>query len=247
MGHIFLFLMKYSSSIIFLIFIIFFKATAQNIPISEVRQQFWLGYITDLKFNDKWSLWNDTHWVPGSFFILRTGITKQFKKQGIKTTLGYGHLWAYPPSDKKTFRPEHRLWGQTTLSYGHKKPWRFLHRLRYEARFRGTIIDDFLINEFNFNYRFRYLFQTKLALNSSSNQQSKWFLSASNEFLFNLGKEIKGDFRLDQNRISFGAGYEINNMTFQLAYVNQLIESNLDYSFRMNHNIQLLVFQNFKW
>ena len=67
----------------------------------------------------------------------------------------------------------------------------------------------------------------------------------SDEILFNAGHEIKNDFRMDQNRISLGVGYQRKNMTFQVAYMNQLIESNTDYTFKMNHNLQILVFHNF--
>lgn len=240
------FRMKHS---IFLLMIAFFTlgTKAQKIPITEQQQQLWGGYITDLKFNDNWSMWNDTHWVPNSFFILRTGITKHWKKQRIRTTAGYAHLWAYPPKPNKTFRPEHRVWGQTTWTHGERQPWGYLHRLRYEARFRGTIVDDYLLNEFNFNYRLRYLFQVRYFLDREHDNKLDWFLTASDEVLFNVGHEIQNYLRLDQNRISVGAGFQYENLTIQLAYVNQLIESNIDYSFRMNHNLQLLIFHNFKW
>ncbi len=223
------------------------KIYAQRLPISQQEQQLWFGYITDLKFDDKWSIWNDSHWVPNSFFILRTGLTRQWKEQRIRTTVGYGHLWAYPPRGNVTFRPEHRLWGQTTWTHGERKPWGYLHRLRYEARFRGTIVDDFLLNEFNFNYRFRYLFQMRYFLTKPQENKLDWFLTASDEVLLNMGSEIRNHFRLDQNRISAGAGFQYQNITVQLAYVNQLIESNIDYNFRMNHNLQLLIFHNFNW
>ena len=60
-----------------------------------------------------------------------------------------------------------------------------------------------------------------------------------------MGDEIKNNFRLDQNRISLGGGYQLKKMTFQLAYMNQLIESNSSYTFKMNHNVQLLIFHRF--
>jgi hypothetical protein len=67
----------------------------------------------------------------------------------------------------------------------------------------------------------------------------------SDEILVNVGAEIKNKFRLDQNRVSAGAGIQLKKMTFQLAYMNQLIESPNVLDFRMNHNLQLLVFHNF--
>ncbi len=102
-------------------------------------------------------------------------------------------------------------------------------------------------NEFNFNFRLRYLFQARYFLNQEPDANYKWFLMASDEVLVNIGKEIKDGIRLDQNRISIGAGVQFKNTTIQLAYMNQLIESNTTFNFRMNHNLQLLVFQNFDW
>jgi len=152
----------------------------------------------------------------------------------------------YPINGLTTYRPEHRPWRQTTLSHG-SKPWSYFHRLRYEGRFRRTIIDDYLQNEFNFNFRLRYLFQARYFLNQEPDANYKWLLMASDEVLVNIGKEIKDGIRLDQNRISIGAGVQFKNTTIQLAYMNQLIESNTTFNFRMNHNLQLLVFQNFDW
>ena len=226
-----------------LLLLSFFSNLSNSQQITDEKRQIWVGYITQSKFSDSFSIWNDFHWVPESFVIARTGLTYHFSNS-LKTTstLGYAHAWFYPTNQNKTFRPEHRVWGQTTFSH-QKESFRFFHRIRYEARFRGVITDDYLQNEFNFNYRFRYLFQTRYYFKNQ--QKNQFFAMASDEILFNAGHEIKNDFRLDQNRISLGIGYQTKTMTFQLAYMNQLIESNIDYSFRMNHNIQLLIFHNF--
>jgi hypothetical protein len=231
---------------IFLLLLFFTTKNQAQRLITQQEQQIWLGYLTETKFNQHWSWWNDAHWVPGSFGIVRTGITKAWNKPKIKTTVGYAFLMIYPPNGLTTYRPEHRPWGQTTLSHG-SKPWSYFHRLRYEGRFRRTIIDDYLQNEFNFNFRLRYLFQARCFLNQEPDANYKWFLMASDEVLVNIGKEIKDGIRLDQNRISIGAGVLFKNTTIQLAYMNQLIESNTTFNFRMNHNLQLLVFQNFDW
>ncbi len=211
--------------------------------ITDEKRQYWIGYLTQTKISKPISIWNDFHWVPESFFIARTGLTYHFdNKLKTTTTLGYAHAWFYPSEGNDTYRPEHRIFGQTTFSHK-KNSFSFFHRIRYEARFRGVIVDDFLQNEFNFNYRFRYLFQSRYFF--TTDKIGNWFAVASDEILFNAGHEIKNNFRLDQNRISLGLGYQTKNMTFQLVYMNQLIESNTEFSFRMNHNLQLLVFHNF--
>lgn len=164
------------------------------------------------------------------------------KKKQFTTTLGYAFAEFYPPEGKSTFRPEHRPWGQSTYQH-QSNSFTFLLRLRYEARYREIIVDDNLQNEFNFNYRFRYLLQMRYFFKTE--KTGKLFLTALDELLFNAGNEIKNGFRLDQNRISAGLGYQYKNVTFQLAYMNQLIESNVDNTFKLNHNLQFLVFHNF--
>lgn len=228
-------------SLRFFLLILVSVSLAQN-KITE-NQQLWLGYITESKLSSSFSWWNDAHWVPESFFIVRTGLTYHVgEKYKMTSTLGYAYTQIYPPEGSSTFRPEHRPWGQTTLSHP-VSSFRFFHRLRYEARFRGVIIEDHLQNEFNFNYRFRYLLQARYYFKNQ--KKGKYYLMASDEILFNAGHEIKNNFRMDQNRISLGAGYQIKNMTFQIAYMNQVVESNTDYTFKMNHNLQIFVFHNF--
>lgn len=231
----------YRISTFVLLFLSICKSYSQD-KITE-NQLLWFGYITQSKIADNLSWWNDVHWVPESFGLARTGLTYHFgKKNQMTTTFGYAFGKIYPPEGNETFRPEHRLWGQTTLSHKHND-FSFLHRLRYEGRFRGKIIEDHLQNEFNFNYRIRYLLQARYYFKNQ--EKGKFYLMASDEALFNVGHEIKNNFRLDQNRISFGVGYQLKQMTFQAAYMNQMIESNTNYTFKMNHNLQILVFHNF--
>lgn len=234
--------MKFYRILTFLLLFFGSIETSSQNKITE-NQQLWIGYLTQTKFSASFSWWNDAHWVPDGFAIGRTGITYHFgEKQKITTSLGYAYALIYPPEGNSTFRPEHRPWGQSTLSH-QKNSFRFLHRLRYEARFRGLIEDDHLENEFNFNYRFRYLFQSRYYINN--HKKNQLYLMASNEIIFNAGHEIKHNFRMDQNRVSIGIGYQIKNLSFQLAYMNQLIESNTSSTFKMNHNLQFLVFHNF--
>jgi hypothetical protein len=228
---------------IFLLTNIFFININAQI-ITSTSNRLWFGYITDTKINDTWSVWNDAHWVPDGFGIVRTGLSYKFKNTNIKTTLGYAFLLQYPAIDGGPFRPEHRPWGQTVLTHKNEK-WSYLHRLRYEARYRRIIQGDDLQNEFNFNYRLRYLFQSRYFLPNFRDLDNKWFLMVSDEILINVGDEIKNNFRLDQNRVSLGGGLQLKKMTFQLAYMNQLIENSQIFEFRMNHNVQLLIFHNF--
>lgn len=220
-------------------------STSKAQKITSHDERVWLGYITQSRVSNRFSLWNDAHWVSRGFGIVRTGLSYHFNnKPNIITTVGYAHLWIYPAPGKETFRPEHRAWGQTTATHKYSE-LNFFHRLRYEARFRRTIVDDHLMNEFNFNYRTRYLFQTKYNLTRNKEATQKFYGLISDEVAYNFGREVKNGFRLDQNRVSLGAGCAIKNISLQLAYLNQLQELATSNSFAMNHHLQFLVFHNF--
>ncbi|MDP5091827.1 MAG: DUF2490 domain-containing protein, partial [Polaribacter sp.] len=100
------------------------------------ENQVWVGYITDTKISDKMSLWNDAHYVPESFLILRTGATYRFnfsEKVKGSTTLGFARLWLYSRNEATPTKNEFRPWGQTTASFKLHK-FTITNRFRYDAR-----------------------------------------------------------------------------------------------------------------
>lgn len=237
--------MKTSSNFLLITILLLCSVNINAQKITGRDNRVWLGYVAQTKTSKNLSIWTDAHWVSNGFLILRPGLTWHFNnKANLTTTLGYAHLWIHPAPGNKTYRPEHRAWGQTTASFNFNKLLSY-QRLRYEARFRQTIIDDHLQNEFNFNYRLRYLFQIKYRILTESPTKAKPYLLVSDELGYNLGREIKNGFRLDQNRFSAGVGITKGASSLQLAYLNQLLESASSETFSMNHHIQLLLFQNF--
>jgi len=218
-----------------------FKAFSQS---ETENEQLWIGYLTQSKISKNYSLWNDTHWVPDNFYIIRTGLTYHFdNKLKTTTTLGYALAWFYPPEGQETFKFEQRPWGQTTISHS-SKSFNFFHRLRYEARFRSVIVADERTSDYDFNFRFRYLFQAKLYFKNQLNS-NRFYALVSDEIMFNAGDEITNEFRFDQNRIALGLGYQTKNMTFQLAYMKQVILANTTDTHKVNHNLQIFIFHNF--
>lgn len=211
--------------------------------IKEHDNRVWAGYMTEAKINDKFSLWNDTHWMPESFFLLRTGLTFHFDSRfKATTTLGYGRLWIYP-SEKEfhTFRPEHRIWGQTTFArkYG---ALRHFFRFRYEARFRHKLANDELLPGYNFNWRLRWLYQIRYDFPAKDDAKNHFYSVVSDEFLLHAGKEIKNDFRMDQNRLTFALGYQMENISMQLGYMNIVNQSNTKSDLFMKHTLVFWVF-----
>ena len=63
--------------------------------------------------------------------------------------------------------------------------------------------------------------------------------------IYDAGEEITNHFRLDQNRITLGMGYQIKNLSFQLGYMKQLILANTSNTFKGNNNLQVFIFHNF--
>lgn len=218
-----------------------YKAFSQS---ETENEQLWIGYLTQSKISKNYSLWNDTHWVPDNFYIIRTGLTFHFdNKLNTTTTLGYALAWFNPPEGQEIFIFEQRPWGQTTISHS-SKSFNFFHRLRYEARFRSVIVADERTSDYGFNFRFRYLFQAKLYFKNQPNSNRLYAL-VSDEIMFNAGDEITNGFRFDQNRIALGLGYQTKNMTFQLAYMKQVILANTTDTHKVNHNLQIFIFHNF--
>jgi hypothetical protein len=204
---------------------------------------FWVGYITQAKISDKFSWWNDGHYMAGSFLVLRTGISYHIEKPyRMSFTAGYAKGSLVADLESPKFRTEHRPWVQSTLSY--KSPrFDFFHRLRIEARFRQKIYLRTLLDEFNFNHRIRYMIQVRYPFGPVQSQQ--YYAVMSNEILFDQGNEIAKQFRLNQNRLSFGLGRRVNSVRLQLEYVNILFPPPEGRSWKMSHVARLITFWNF--
>ena len=231
--------MKFFLKII--LFYSFYGVFAQNI--SNEKSQLWLGYITNTKISEHYSWWNDAHLVPKNFGIIRTGLTYNFNNI-FKNNLTTGIAFAiFAPLENQTvYGKEWRPWMQSTMSFKDTY-FDYLLRLRYEARFRAKIIDNTLQNEFNFNHRIRLMLQTRHYFGESKN----YFWMLADEILINSGHSVNNSVRLDQNRISAGLGYKFKQTTVQLDYMNQMILSQKTNEYSMNHNLQILVFQNFSF
>ncbi|MDO5509105.1 MAG: DUF2490 domain-containing protein [Weeksellaceae bacterium] len=206
-------------------------------------EQFWVGYMTQSRVHDNWSLWNDTHWVPESFFLLRTGLTFHAGDAvPITSTAGIAKLWIYPAQrDLRTFRPEVRPWGQTTLSHT-KNRSTFTHRLRYDARFRRKLQNDVLLPGYDFNWRLRYMLNWRYAFDFSTPALQNTYLVLSNEILYNVGGVTVGGVRMDQNRASVMVGKNLGNVSVQMGYMNFISQANRDNLYFMKNTLVFWIF-----
>jgi hypothetical protein len=56
------------------------------------NDEVWWGVMTSVRVAEKWSVWNDAHFVDETFFIYRTGMTYHNKRDNIVTTAGLSWL-----------------------------------------------------------------------------------------------------------------------------------------------------------
>lgn len=216
-----------------------------QVKINQNEGQVWLGYMTSVKLNKDFSLWNDFHWASDNFFVARHGITYHLSKQ---VALTGGYAWGYlstASSDKLT-RNEHRPWAQIMFTSNLGEGWQTQQRVRYDARFREKIVNGEVVDgEYGFNHRLRYMFNIRKTLDGKPFNSQSTFLSLNNEILVNLGKEITKN-NLDQFRASLLLGKTYDNMTFQLGYMYRFVPQSAANTYKHYHGLTLWINHNFK-
>ena len=49
--------------------------------INNQKSQLWFGFLTNTKINNQYTWWNDAHFIPQNFAILRSGLTYNFNNK----------------------------------------------------------------------------------------------------------------------------------------------------------------------
>jgi hypothetical protein len=158
-----------------------------------VNNETWWGVMTSVQVSERWSIWNDGHFVNDLFIIGRTGVTYHSSKIDLITTVGYGYLRLGAPfSNGELVRPEHRPWMQTTYRLPAKGKWSTSFRFRYDARFIADLEPERVAETFSFNHRWR--FNNSLRYNLGDIVAPKTRLNATmlNESLFTSGSGPNG-------------------------------------------------------
>lgn len=206
----------------------------------------WVGYMTTTRLTDRWSVWNDFHYNPGAFGVARTGVTMHLFNNQLTWTNGYGFLWLTSAStDPELDRHEHRPWGQFTTTQKLTNTLSFNTRFRYEARFRQKVTAGDVVDGYNFNWRFRFLFSARQSIPQlKSKTFGTPFIGLTNEVLMNMGDEIVYN-HLDQNRLWLTAGLQWKDINVQLGYMNRYVQNANGRTFVRNHTALLWVTQTF--
>lgn len=230
----------------FSIVILFFFSYAlfgQNKEISS-QGQFWIGYMTNAKIADKYSLWNDFHYVPDGFFVARTGLTVSFFDK-LNATAGFAYLNIPTQSEGiKLNRTEYRPWMQLVANHKLTSDFIMLNRVRYDMRYRQNFADGELLNNYNFNHRLRMLIGLRHYFNTYSVLEGTPFINLSNEIHVNFGKNIINN-HFNQNRTWLTIGLKLDNLSFQTGYMHRFVKSTNNLQFMRNHTLIVWITQSF--
>jgi hypothetical protein len=206
------------------------------------NNQLWLGYMTSGKLSQHYSIWNDVHYVPESFAIIRTGLTRHIFDGG-SITAGYAFLKLPIGSSSALERTEHRPWGQLQFTLPAAPTWTLTQRIRYDARFKQNITDGEITPGYGFNHRVRFLFSIKKMLHRPEGETLLPYVVLSNETLLNFGREITYN-TFDQNRLSLSFGLQKGKVQYQLGFMNRFVQSG-PAKYTLNHTVVLWVIQKF--
>lgn len=206
------------------------------------QSQVWLGYLTQARLSDDYSLWNDAHFVPGAFYVLRTGLGYHLA-EGVTATAGFAYLGLPLGSVTRDLkRQEYRPWGQLVYSSPLAENWGFLHRVRYDARFRRNVIEEQLAPGFELTHRVRFLVTFRRDFSSLTLAELTPYVTVGNEVLLNW---VPKGARLDQNRVTAGVGVSRGGLSVQVGYMNRHVQLASGTDFVTNHTLLVWVFHNF--
>lgn len=214
----------------------------------NTHEQAWLGYINQTRLSNKWGLWLDLHARRTDFLdrwntlIFRPGVT-YYINDHVRFTAGYALVGHYPAPGLHTVRPEHRPW-QQVLWTTRAKRLQTQQWIRIEERFNRKVVDDELVDGYNFNYRFRYLLNLMVPLNRDFIEPKTLFFAFNDEIHINAGKKITNNY-FDQNRFFVGLGYQFTkSFNAQLGYMNLFQQLPAGSQFNNNHVARLFLFHN---
>ena len=204
----------------------------------------WVGYMTSGKLSEKYSLWNDFHYVPDGFFVARTGLTRFFH-ENLNLTAGYAYLNVPTQSDGVSLnRNEHRPWMQMVANHKVSNKLQMINRIRYDMRFRQDFANGELLDGFTFNHRLRMLISMRFPLVGKEIIGGTPFVNISNEILVNFGENVANNY-LDQNRLWLTFGIRLDNVSFQVGYMNRFVQLPQNSNFVRNHTLIMWVTHNF--
>lgn len=221
-------------------------AHAQGDRIKDRNTNGWYMYFGDHKFSGKWGIHAEAQFRRHHILkdpqqlLIRTGLNYDLTPAAM-FTLGYGFIQTHPYGDYPaagTF-PEQRLYQQLQVK-GTLARLGLSHRYRLEQRW----VKQPEAEDYTFLNRARYMLKATLPLAGATLEAREPFLAVYEEVFVGFGENTKQNI-FDQNRAYVAVGYRISNTaSFELGYLNQIVQKANGIVFEYNHTLQVSFFHN---
>ena len=191
------------------------RAQAQDNGNITHEDEVWGAYLTSIKINDTWALWNDWQYASGTSWISRHGLTYAVN-ENLDFTAGYAIQMANTGFTNNFIRNEQRPWFQMIKRFTLSDKLTFLFRFRNDIRFREIYANDgTLLDEREFSNRVRFLGRFRIPI-YKIDKEHYFHYDLANEVLLNFGNDNLQP--MDQNRFFNFIGYSNFHFTFLLGY-----------------------------
>lgn len=225
--------------------LISYSARTQNRNIQQANQ-YWIGYISSVAFHKNMSLWNDFHYVPTAFLLVRHGVSYHVTPDIIFTG-GFAWLRLGVAGINGLPRKELRPWGQVNTHLKVTDKIILNHRIRYDWRFRE---DYFVTHDAMYDglstyspvHRIRFMSSVRFPLWGTNIGHQTPFASVNNEVFVNFGKNVTWNY-FDQNRLWINIGYQFKKTTFQLGYMMRFVQLSAPGNMALYHTPLLWITQ----
>ena len=213
----------------------------------EVRDQTWFGYFNQTRLTKRSGIWVDLHQRFTGDFHHEPSLTLgrigyiYYVSDHLRLIVGDAFVKHYAHGAGPDI-PEHRPWQQ--LQWIEKKSnLTVVQWLRVEERFRKNIVEGELMDDYNFNWRFRYNLLITVPLKGKEIGPHTPFAVFNNEVHVNAGKNIVNNY-FDQNRLFLGLGYQFTkHFNAHLGYMYIFQQLPAEKQFVHINAIRLFVFQ----
>lgn len=189
--------------------------------------QSWLDYRLKIKANDKLTIkaYNSFRWKDlfGSQnkWLSRIAVSQRLE-EGFSVGAGVTHGFNY--EDKQINRQEIRPFQELSIKQNLYDRLIMKQRVRVEERFFRHKVDGNYLDEFSFNYRFRYRFAGTINLiksKSGSLKKPMLSLTLGDEIFINAGEEVVENI-FDQNRFfAFLQLRLLKNFSIRTSYASR--------------------------
>lgn len=195
----------------------------------ETQHLAWAGYYQRLHLSPQWSVHTELEgrWYTGQgrqhqWVAPRVHVHYQ-TKGGMDVATGITYFLQALPQNQEPLvliRPEWRLHQELTLRQPIAKKLRLEHRYRVEERFIQVAKDNKLVEQWEFNWRFRY--RAQLIIPILPDAKLSPTLKLYDEVLLQAGKSVQYNI-FDQNRIGAALSLKASkNISIDLGYMNWL-------------------------